>query len=44
MNNFEKLYPTQNRLIDIAPKLYFDVILAGFEQLISNDFLQLEAE
>ena len=42
MNNFEKLYPT--RLIDIAPKHFFDITLADFEEIINNDFIQLETE
>ena len=43
MNNFEKLYP-KYRLINIVPEHCFDVTLAEFEQIISNDFIQLEAE
>ena len=42
MNNFEKLY-RKNRLIDIAPGHYIDVTLADFEQIINDDFIQLEA-
>ena len=43
MNNFEKLH-RQNRFIDIANEYGFDVTLAGFEPMIDNDFIQLEAE
>ena len=39
----EKLYP-KNRLINIAPEHCFDVTLADFEQIINNDFIQLQAE
>ena len=37
------LYP-KNRLINIAPEHCFDVTLADFEQIINNDFTQLEVE
>ena len=37
------LYP-KNRLISIAPEHCFDVTLADFEQIINNDFTQLEVE
>ena len=43
MKNFKKLY-LKNRLINIAPEHCFDHILADFEQIINNDFIQLEAE
>ena len=35
--------PTQMR-VNIAPEHYFDVTVAGLEQIIDNDFIQLEAE
>ena len=53
MSNFGKLY-RKNRLINIAPEHYFDIniapehyfdiILADFEKIINNDFMQLEDE
>ena len=43
MNTFEK-FILQNRLIDIASKINFDITLADFEHIINNDFIQLEAE
>ena len=43
MNNFEKLH-RQNRSIDLANEYGFGVTLAGFEPMIDNDFIQLEAE
>ena len=43
MNNFEKLH-RQNRFIDLANEYGFDVTLGGFEPMIDNDFIQLEAE
>ena len=43
MDNFEKLYQ-QNRLIALAPKHCFDVTLVDFEQIVNNDFMQLETE
>ena len=43
MNNYEKFY-LANRLIDIVPEHCFDVTLANFEEIINNDFIQLEAE
>ena len=36
MNNFEKLYPTKYRLIDIALEHCFDVTLVVFEQIIQD--------
>ena len=42
-SNFGKLY-RKNRLINIAPEHYFDIILADFEKIINNDFMQLEDE
>ena len=45
VNNFEKLYlKKKKRLINIAPEHFFDVTLADFEQIINNDFIQLEAK
>ena len=43
MRNFGKLYG-KNRLTNIAPEHYFDIILADFEKIINNDFMQLEDE
>ena len=43
MNTFEK-FILQNRLIDIASKINFDITLADFKHIINNDFIQLEAE
>ena len=37
MNNLERLYPK------IAPEHCFDITLGDFEQIISNDFMKLEA-
>ena len=34
----------KSRRINIAPEHCFDVTLADFEQIINNDFIQLEAE
>ena len=34
----------KKRLVNIAPGHCFDVALANFEQIINNDFIQLEAE
>ena len=42
MNNFEKLYGS--RLLSIVPKDCLMLLLADFEQIINNDFIQLETE
>ena len=39
-----KSFNRQNRLVDIAPKHCFEVTFAHFEQIINNDFKQLETE
>ena len=39
-----KSFIRQNRLIDIVPEHGFDVTLADVEQIINNNFIQLEAE
>ena len=41
---FLKSFIPHYRLVDIAPKHCFDFALAGFEQIINNDFIKLEAE
>ena len=39
-----KSFIRKNILINIAPEHCFDVTLADFEQIINNDFIQLEAQ
>ena len=39
-----KSFIRKNRVIIIAPNHCFDVVLADFEQILNNDFIQLEAE
>ena len=39
-----KSFIPQVRLIGVAFEHCFDVTLGGFEQIINNDFTQLEAE
>ena len=39
-----KSFIQTNRLINIAPEHCFVITLADFEQIINNDFIQLEAE
>ena len=43
MNNFEKLYP-KKKTYQYSSEHCFDITGAGFEQIINNDFIQLEAE
>ena len=43
LNNF-KNFIRKNRNVNITPEHCFDVTLADFEQIINNDFIQLEAE
>ena len=42
--NALKSFIRKNRLINIPPERVFDVILADFEQIINNDFTELEAD
>ena len=42
MTNFEKFYPTD--LLLSLPNIFFDITLADFEQIINNNFIQLETE
>ena len=39
-----KSFIQTNRLINITPEHCFVITLADFEQIINNDFIQLEAE
>ena len=42
MNHFKKLYPKKIDLLLLHPNI--EIALADFEQIINNDFIQLEAE
>ena len=42
MNNFVKLYPKKNRLIDMVPEYY--ITIGDFEKIINNDFALLETK
>ena len=42
MNNFVKLYPKKNRLINMVPEYY--VTIGNFEKIINNDFVLLETK
>ena len=44
MNKALRSFILKNRLINLAPEHCFDLTLADFEQIIDNDFIQLEAE
>ena len=44
MNKALRSFILKNRLINLAPEHCFDFTLADFEQIIDNDFIQLEAE
>ena len=42
MNNFVKLYPKKNRLINMVPEYY--ITIGDFEKIINNDFALLETK
>ena len=44
MNKALRSFILKNRLINLASEHCFDFTLADFEQIIDNDFIQLEAE
>ena len=42
MNNFVKLYPKKNRLINMVTEYY--ITIGDFEKIINNDFALLETK